>query len=327
MGRDYRNFLLRGNDMDYRELEADRNKILLGLVKFYYESGYTSSAYMDPETGGIYEHKLANILGYRLTQDNQPPPEFVAATKLLEEQGCVRRMRRNPNITTMGVWPTSKGLEEIENLRAPYAPRVSNNSSPQKVGILKKIWNDSVFSNAIYDMLKWAFFLVVGVLVWYFTNWWPFNRDIPQKKAPTSQSEVAKPETTKFFTVNTKIEDQEKVFLREKSPGELINYLTNLPPLQREIVIEDSYIGRWVQWDGKVSSITTLPSKNININVSKDGEGASASLLFSTSWREKIENLRIDDLIIYSGRIDSVINNHIKITESSFEMAKSNKQQ
>ena len=123
MGRDYRNFPLRGNDMDYRELEADRNKILLGLVNFYFEQGYKSSAYMDSETGGIYEHKLANMLGYRLTQDDQPPPEFVAATKMLEEQGCVRRIRRNPNVATMGVWPTSKGLQEIENLRTPSAPR------------------------------------------------------------------------------------------------------------------------------------------------------------------------------------------------------------
>jgi hypothetical protein len=154
--------------MDYEELEADRNKILLGLVKFYYESGYKSSAYMDPETGGIYEHKLANILGYRLIQDDQPPPEFVAATKLLEEQGCVRRMRRNPNVAMMGVWPTSKGLEEIEKLRAPYAPRVSDNSSLQKVGRTKKVWSDPVLSKVIANGI-W----VIPSTLFYFAGWWP----------------------------------------------------------------------------------------------------------------------------------------------------------
>jgi hypothetical protein len=146
--------------MDYRELEVDRNKILLGLVNYHLKHGYKYPEYMDSETGGIYEHKLASMLGYRLTEDNKPPPEFVAATKMLEEQGCVRRIRRNPNFEIMGVYPTSKGLEEIEKLRAPYAPSVSESSSVQKVGILKKIWNDSVFSNAVYDILKWGFFLV-----------------------------------------------------------------------------------------------------------------------------------------------------------------------
>jgi TIR domain len=71
---------------------------------------------MDPETGGIYEHKLANMLGYPLTQASQPPAEFIAAAKILEEQGYVRRLRRNPNIETMGIWPTPKGLEEVECL-------------------------------------------------------------------------------------------------------------------------------------------------------------------------------------------------------------------
>ena len=71
---------------------------------------------MDPETGGIYEHKLATMLGYPLTQDSQPPAEFIAAAKMLEEQGYVHRLRRNPNIETMGIFPTPKGLEEVECL-------------------------------------------------------------------------------------------------------------------------------------------------------------------------------------------------------------------
>jgi hypothetical protein len=76
---------------------------------------------MDPETGGIYENKLANMLGYSITQANQPPEEFIAAAKILEEKGYVRRLRRNPQIETMGIWPTPKGLEEVKCLSSRLA--------------------------------------------------------------------------------------------------------------------------------------------------------------------------------------------------------------
>jgi hypothetical protein len=110
--------------MDYKELDAHRKKILLGLVDFYYERGYTSSPYMDSETGGIYENKLADILDYSVTQDNQAPPEFIAAAGILEEQGYVRRLRRNPDVAIMGIWPTYKGLEEEKYLRSKWYKKV-----------------------------------------------------------------------------------------------------------------------------------------------------------------------------------------------------------
>jgi len=99
--------------MDSQGSDGHEKKILYGLVSFYVEGGYKSPELMDPETGGIYENKLANRLGYPL-QDNQPPAEFIAAAKILKEQGYVRRLRRNTEIETMGIWPTPKGLEEVE---------------------------------------------------------------------------------------------------------------------------------------------------------------------------------------------------------------------
>jgi hypothetical protein len=45
------------------------------------------------------------------------------------------------------------------------------------VGVFKKLWNDSVLSNAVYDILKyilkWVLTPVVSVLVSYFAGWWP----------------------------------------------------------------------------------------------------------------------------------------------------------
>jgi len=106
--------------MDSKGLDGHEKKILYGLVSFYVEGGYKSPELMDPETGGIYENKLANRLGYPL-QDNQPPAEFIAAAKILKEQGYVRRLRRNTEIETMGIWPTPKGLEEVECLSSQLA--------------------------------------------------------------------------------------------------------------------------------------------------------------------------------------------------------------
>jgi len=110
--------------MDFKGLDAHRKKILRGLVDFYLERGHTQSEYMNPETGGLYENKLAHMLGYSVTQDNQAPPEFIAAAGILEEQGYVRRLRRNPNIAIMGIWPTHKGLEEAKYLSARWYKKV-----------------------------------------------------------------------------------------------------------------------------------------------------------------------------------------------------------
>ena len=43
----------------------------------------------------------------------------------------------------------------------------------------------------------------------------------------------------------------DRVFIRETSARELEEHLKSLPPLQREIVYDSSYRGRWVCWGAK----------------------------------------------------------------------------
>lgn len=113
--------------MEFNDLETHVKKILKGLVEFYLESGYTSDAYNDPEKGGIYEHKLAHKLGYKLAPNDFPPPEFIAAAQILEAREFVKRMKRQPDYPILGIWPTPKGISEYQRLLEP------NNAEEQSV--------------------------------------------------------------------------------------------------------------------------------------------------------------------------------------------------
>jgi hypothetical protein len=87
-------------------------------VAFYYESGHTSEAYRDEDSGGIYEHKLADRLGFKLASGDRSPPEFIEACRALEAQGHVRRTKRKADFPEMGIWPTLSGLDRAEYLEA-----------------------------------------------------------------------------------------------------------------------------------------------------------------------------------------------------------------
>lgn len=104
--------------MDLKTLRKHEDKILLGLVDFYFERGYTSHTYQDPDKGGLYENKLGHQLGYAVTSENLPAPEFIAPARSLEEQGYVRRIKRQEGSELRGIWPTLAGLKRVEYLRA-----------------------------------------------------------------------------------------------------------------------------------------------------------------------------------------------------------------
>jgi hypothetical protein len=62
--------------LDRRLLREHEERILRGLASFYYEAGHTSEAYRDDDTGGVYEHKLAHRLGYKLAPGDRSPGEL-----------------------------------------------------------------------------------------------------------------------------------------------------------------------------------------------------------------------------------------------------------
>lgn len=86
-----------------KRLREHEDCILKGLADFYYEGGFASEDYRDESTGGVYEHKLANRLGFKLTQDDRSPPEFLEACRVLELNGFVRRLRRSAGFPELGI--------------------------------------------------------------------------------------------------------------------------------------------------------------------------------------------------------------------------------
>jgi len=92
-----------------QHLEDLERRLLEELVNFHLQHGIQSEQYMDPETGGIYEHKLASRIGISSTGDHASP-EVVAACGALAEKGLVRLNLRKPDYPVRGVRPTQAGL-------------------------------------------------------------------------------------------------------------------------------------------------------------------------------------------------------------------------
>jgi len=170
------------------------------------------------------------------------------------------------------------------------------------VDILKKIWDDPVWSKVISA----GILLLFSTIWFYFKSWWPFGRDKTQTSS-VSNSSVS------------------KIFIRENSARELQNHLHSYPPLQREAIIINSYIGRWVQWEGivkNVSSFNVSGEKKFLVTVADDEYTLStcSQLSLSIDWREKVENLRVDDFIIFEGKIDTILFGDVMLIDCNFEM-------
>lgn len=113
---------------DTLKLTEDEKRILIGLIDFYYEYGYQSKDYNDPETGGIYEHKFATRIGYKLLENGFPPVEFEIAAQTLEERGFVKRLIRNKDFPIKGIWPTAEGFIVYTEIVASEKAKESTNN-------------------------------------------------------------------------------------------------------------------------------------------------------------------------------------------------------
>jgi hypothetical protein len=92
-------------------LDDLERRLLIELVQFWLQDGIKSPQYLDPETGGLYEHKLAARIGEPSpTADGLTPPEVVAACQALAEKGLVTRNPRRPDFQVMGIRPTQAGI-------------------------------------------------------------------------------------------------------------------------------------------------------------------------------------------------------------------------
>lgn len=111
--------------MNHREMQVLQDRILMALVDFYYKDGYKSDTYNDEHRGGLYENKLADKMGFTVTPENLPPPDFLTACQQLRDRGYVRRCIRNDqNPRLLGIWPLPSGLDRVDYFKKPRWKRL-----------------------------------------------------------------------------------------------------------------------------------------------------------------------------------------------------------
>jgi hypothetical protein len=105
-------------------LDDETARILLRLYEMY-----QTSRFQYENTGGVYEHKLANSLDYPL-DEGRSPVRFLSACRRLEAAGLVVRRLRSEDFPENGIWPTETGLHLSETLRAQDKAIGEISSSP-----------------------------------------------------------------------------------------------------------------------------------------------------------------------------------------------------
>jgi len=114
-------------------------------------------------------------------------------------------------------------------------------------------------------------------------------------------------------TNNTIQTEERKLILREKSARELLEALEALPPLQAEQIIKQSYIGRWVRWEGIFYTLKSAEDydKKTEFHVyvcHPDGNPPWIGIIFSGKSRFELEQLRKGDHIQFEAKINQIGN-------------------
>jgi hypothetical protein len=116
--------------------------------------------------------------------------------------------------------------------------------------------------------------------------------------------EIKKTENKPSLTL-TPSPTPEKIFVREKSARELVNYFGSLPSFARGFIIKNSYEGRWVRWKGKVEDVRSIGDSLNLLVLEKDGNYPLTFIISSKECFPKIMATQQGDLIEYEGVIVS----------------------
>jgi hypothetical protein len=94
--------------------------------------------------------------------------------------------------------------------------------------------------------------------------------------------------------------------IRESSARELLRYLEELPPLQRNVVESSSYLGRRVNWRGRLQDIVPIGG-GLQASLSEEDGGSPWTIVrFNEVWRQQLADLRKGDTITISGVITGI---------------------
>jgi hypothetical protein len=141
----------------------------------------------------------------------------------------------------------------------------------------------------------------------------PAQADVqPERRASANSPAEVTPSVTQPL-------DEARVSLREQSPDELVARINSLNPLERDLLVKQTYVGRRVRWSGTVLSVEAFTSLSVEaftsgllggFTVTLGNRGvAFARLEFSRKQRPLVESIQEGDLISYEAtiaRVDSM---------------------
>ena len=133
-------------------------RLLIELVEFHDQQGAQSDSYLDEETGGIYEHKLASLMGMEL-ENGTPPIVFLEAAAHLERKRLVRRNLRRPDYPIKGIRPTDKGINTANrwiSIRSIYRKRPVGVKGPAGNAVFWML-SSVLLAGFLYDRLVQRF--------------------------------------------------------------------------------------------------------------------------------------------------------------------------
>jgi hypothetical protein len=107
-----------------------------------------------------------------------------------------------------------------------------------------------------------------------------------------------------YLGVSSLTAEEPRSFLPDASPTTILKALRQLPALSRRRVAEDTYRGRWAQWQGVIDSIREGDECYVVIVTTDDRE--LVSLTFPRSWHTEIEDLNETDRISFEGQVLTV---------------------
>ena len=168
----------------------------------------------------------------------------------------------------------------------------------------EKIWSN-LKTRPLQTGILILFMTCIAVAGFYLTG---FLGEIGRKHADEFSTPNDSQSSPRNDVNGSKVE--ERIYIREQSNSELMDYLNALPPLQREKVVTTSYVDRWVKWKGQISNIVSNHNGTFLVIVSDvDTRSSHLGITFSKAWEPQLEQLREKDLIEYLGKISSISRN------------------
>jgi hypothetical protein len=161
--------------------------------------------------------------------------------------------------------------------------------------------------------------LIIGGLALFARDQRRKERKVIVKRRAAGGDSPAPP-ATHVTPANTAVTPQpERVYLRE-SIKEVVDRIRSLKPLEKTEVSNQSYVGRWVRWSGRVLSIEAfalgLPSGSATVTVS-DSEFIYARLEYLPTQRNLVEAIEVGDAIDYEARVTKVLDGNIYLTDAT----------